>query len=769
MHLTRPTVRPVRAALVGGVLLAAVLPATGPEAATWSRPGRTTRISVSSTGAQAINPVTGAIGQSSWEMAISADGRFIAYSSAAQNLTLGDTNGFSDIFLHDRVRRTTELISRSATGGPAVGVCVSATGGTFGGSSHPVMTPDARFVAFSSCATNLVSGDTNNSRDGFVYDRLTKKMDRVTVKSNGQQTLTPPGHSNSANAISADGRYVAISSSADDLVPNDTNLDPDAFVFDRVTRKIERVSVSSTEQQADSPVQGQGTFSAGISANGQFVVMGGYASNLVPDDTNQAHDVFVRDRKAGTTERLVPRTTLPELPGGGASGVAAAGGTSISADGRYVMISSSGSNWVPGDTNGDFDIFVFDRLTRRTERISVSSTGGQANDGTSPSSISPDGRYVAVASTANNLVEGDTGLNGSNTIYVGPQPGDLDVFLYDRKFGIMQMLSVAPDGTQARGTCNAAATTAITEESAESFGPVVSLNGGWVAFQSCAKNLVSGDTNNVRDNFVRHHGESLDAGDVRAAASGAAAVVNGYATFTGGRLGEAPDSPTDSTAPAGVLGSDLIRATMSYRPERGDLWLTMDVESFPGLGLSLSGIAAPGDPRVLYATRFVANGVSYEVRAGRLGVNPSDPTDAAFGLFQCTEQVCTLVSSLTGGYGTTGERVVVSIPLSVLSPGGKPLAEGAVLTSMRSFTALGSFASGAQTLLDQVNLTSAPSVTIPGRSVTVSAGSSSVRAKLNNGSFSATLPLSAVRNAGSVRVKVCLGKECRTTTHAVNP
>src|SRR5207244_3637084 len=154
---------------------------------------------------------------------------------------------------------------------------------------------------------------------------------------------------------------VAFDSDASNLVPGDTNDAPDVFVRDRVAGKTERISVSSSGAQGN-----DGSVSPSISADGRYVAFVSRSTNLVSGDTNAQYDVFVRDRLAGTTECVSVSTS-------GQLGNSASSGASMSADGRYVAFYSSSSNLVPGDTNGKSDVFVRDRATGITERVSVSS------------------------------------------------------------------------------------------------------------------------------------------------------------------------------------------------------------------------------------------------------------------------------------------------------------------------------------------------------------------------------------------------------------
>src|SRR4028119_266801 len=161
-------------------------------------------------------------------------------------------------------------------------------------SNSPSISADGRFLAFTSGASNIVSGDSNSSRDIFVRDRLTNTTTRVSFDSAGNQA-----NSNSGGAsISADGRFVAFTSDASNIVPGDTNSNRDIFVRDRLTNTTTRASVDSAGNQGNS-----NSFGASISADGRFVAFESLASNIVPGDTNSNRDIFVRDRLTNTTTR----------------------------------------------------------------------------------------------------------------------------------------------------------------------------------------------------------------------------------------------------------------------------------------------------------------------------------------------------------------------------------------------------------------------------------------------------------------------------------
>ena len=401
--------------------------------------GTTARVSVASDGTQAD--------YGSERPSISADGRYVAFESAASNLVSGDTNGVRDIFVHDGQAGTTERVSVALEGTEANDY-----------SDDTSISADGRYAAFESYASNLVPGDTNGVRDIFVYDRQSGTTERVSVAFEG----TEANDYSDGPSISADGRYVAFESAASNLVPGDTNEVRDIFVYDRQSGTTERVSVAY-----DSTETNDFSGAPSISADGRYVAFVSAASNLVPGDTNGTGDIFVHDRQLGTTERVSVASDSTQAASSSSQ-------LSISADGRYVAFMSRASNLVLGDTNGSYDIFVHDRQTGITERVSVTSDGTQADYSSYNPSISADGRYVAFWSPASNLVPGDT--NEAR-----------DIFLHDRQTGITERVSVASDGTQA---------------DYHSGYPSISADGRYVAFESGASNLVPGDTNGWEDIFV---------------------------------------------------------------------------------------------------------------------------------------------------------------------------------------------------------------------------------------------------------------------------
>lgn len=307
-----------------------------------------------------------------------------------------------------------------------------------------------------------ISGSVQSDSAVASHGGFWHTIELLSVATDGTQ-----GNGNSSNfgpseSISNDGRFVAFLSYASNLVPGDTNGQGDVFVRDRQTNQTTRISVSSGGMQGNGA-----SFAPSISADGRYVVFMSWASNLVPEDTNGRQDVFLHDRQTAQTTRV-------SVASDGSQGNDHSQYPSINFDGRYVVFNSSASNLISGDTNNTVDIFVYDRITGETARVSIASDGSQANGGSYGPRISDDGRYVAFSSHAANLVSGDTNGHG-------------DIFVHDRDTNQTSRVSVASDGTPGNNT---------------SRWPSINANGIFVAFDSFATNLVPGDTNGVWDVFV---------------------------------------------------------------------------------------------------------------------------------------------------------------------------------------------------------------------------------------------------------------------------
>ena len=397
----------------------------------------TFRVDIDSTGVPAT--------LNSYGASLSADGRFVAFESV-QALVPLDTLGNSDIYVRDRLLGTTEMASVTSAGAPANN-----------NSGSAVITRDGRCVVFTSYAWNLDPRDPDAQPDIYLHDRQTGTTELVNLTSTGARAA---GFFN-YYAVSGDGRFVAFESQATNVVPGDTNGAIDVFVRDRQNATTERVSLTSTGGQA-----ALGGRAPSISADGRFVSFQSVSTDIVPGDTNAKLDLFVRDRLLGTTERVSVDST-----GGQANDHSEF--ATLSADGRFVLFESSATNLVAGDTNGVDDTFLHDRQTGATERISVTSSGVQANDQSISGTLSDDGRFVCFASYSTNLVP--VSLNTSWNTYVR-----------DRQTGTTELVSISSQGTPANNSV---------------FGGI-SGNGRFVGFDSYATNLVPDDTDSASSVYV---------------------------------------------------------------------------------------------------------------------------------------------------------------------------------------------------------------------------------------------------------------------------
>jgi Tol biopolymer transport system component len=408
-------------------------------------------------------------GNESIDATISADGRYVAFRSMSADLMANqvDDNNNYDVFLYDRVAGTTSLVSHTDS---------SVVTAADGESAAATISGDGSHVVFTSAAANLVAAqsDVNAGLDVFLYDRAVGTV--TLVSRNPSSAATTGGDASDSPSISADGRYVAFRSFATDLVngQTDANGDADVFLFDRVVGTNSLVShagslaTTAGNRVSENPV---------LSTDGNYIAFTGYAFDLVEgqNDTNLNIDVFLYDRAAGTTA-LVSRNGL-----GTDSGNDLSESPSISADGRYVAFSGFASDLVPGqnDSNGDADVFLYDRENGTTTLVShVDASLGQTGTGfANAAAISADGSAVVFASTAADLAVGVTDTNDT-----------LDVFLYDRATAAVTLLS-------------STLASAATAGNGMSEAPEISGDGQVALFQSESSDLMSNDANLSVDVF----------------------------------------------------------------------------------------------------------------------------------------------------------------------------------------------------------------------------------------------------------------------------
>jgi len=338
------------------------------------------RITVSSSGVQA--------NASSYFSYTSEDGRYITFGSKAKNLDV-DNNNYMDAYVHDTITGQTKRISYAYTGGE-----------TDHDSHDPVISADGRYISYISYATNLVAGDNNDDEwnleglDVFVYDQhtgITKRM-----------SLTPAGHEIDGETIGRvipNGEYVIFSSNGVNVVSNAIYK---RNVLTGVTNRI-------TGNIIDGGGANEGLSHLGSDYDASHIVFRSGASDLVHNDYNGLVDIFLYKQNDSTMRRISMAYTGAEANG-------SSGQTVISMDGRFVAYRSGASNLVPNDTNGKNDIFLYDVQTGQTTRVNVSSTGQQANGTSRDPSVCANGRYVSYTSDANNLVPNDS--NGKFDVFL---------------------------------------------------------------------------------------------------------------------------------------------------------------------------------------------------------------------------------------------------------------------------------------------------------------------------------------------------------------
>ncbi len=428
--------------LAGACAVAGMLPATAAAA----RPAApaTERVSVAADGTQG-NGFSGG-------PTLSANGRFVAFTSEATNLGPADANGQQDVYVKDLRTGKVDLVSVAGDG---------TRGNALSGS--PEISADGRYVAFYSSASNLVPGDTNGEGDVFVHDRLTG---RTTSPTAGGGT-SPYGYGVQNFALSGSGRHLAFGSYRADLVPGDTNERLDIFVHDVQKKTTQRVSVASDGTQADGP-----SAFPSISADGRRVAFTSKATNLAPAGPGfrrppPQDPMYVHDLDTG-------RTSVASLGSTGAV-VGVSPFPRLSPDGRHAVFTSVADDVVPGDTNRTYDIFDRDLDKGTVRLVSRAHDGTQGNGWSSDGRLSADNRRLFFTAAATNLVPGDTN-------------GQVDAFVRDLRTGRVERINVTADGGQSSSWTNAA---------------VPDATGRLAVFDSRDDGLVPGDTNGTGDVFVR--------------------------------------------------------------------------------------------------------------------------------------------------------------------------------------------------------------------------------------------------------------------------
>ncbi|MGH2754149.1 MAG: hypothetical protein ACRDLB_06910 [Actinomycetota bacterium] len=681
------------------VLMAVAMLVTSPSRALWAgeeeatqfglRHGRLEVLSVTSGGAQ-VTESSGTACSTVDPVSMSDNGRYVAFSSESGDLDSRDVNGglLSDIFLRDRKTRRTEIVSLSSSGSAPTPPVELPLVGCLEWSLNPSVSSNGRFVAFASKDPTFAPQDVDELlMDVFVRDR---KKGRTELVSAARDVGGADSHSGLDDVmISANGRYVAFESYAttltDDEVASPTCVAtpflcplPQVYLYDRSTKMTSLVSRSTEGAAANARAR-----LMSISDDGRYVVFDSAADNLSPNDRNvcvdlapSCDDAFVHDLKKGTTE-------LVSISREGRAGDRASGqfsfevrGQKITPDGRFVVFQSGATDLVPAGSNtfGSAGVFMRDRTTGRTERISVTSEGIPFVNGGGHTSISDRGRYVSFEAMWTGSAQ------STDEPYAQQCQG---TFLHDRRTGQTDLVRLEVCGDYSY------------YENGASWGATMSGDASFVAFATPEQEIPE-DQDDTWDVYVR---------DLRA--MGLGADVDGSSptrSLRGDDVDLLPDGlarirdPHGDVAVPGV-GGEIIAATVAHRPSLSDIFVRIDLDRLPGL--KAAGLGGPliGNPFVIYGITFGSKGVSYEVRIARTPRLAVEGADPAFGLFRCLRDACTKIASLKGGYGTVGEAVVAAVPLDAMS-----FEAGETIEDLEAFSAIGTYTTGAVRVLDRARL-----------------------------------------------------------------
>lgn len=414
----------------------------------------------------------------SYQAAVSDDGAVIAYRSTADNLVVGDVNGFPDVFVRDLVADSVERANVDE-----VGDVLAAD--YYRGAYWPSISDDGNRIAFNhyDAYANIYVRDRQANTTTLIFPLSGSSQDNGDRSARQEPFLSGNGQFlvfHSYRNFQSSGPVEARP------INDDNNGVNDILWYDTVTMPVpqaERLNrpdftadqACVSDSKLDCPESNADGFSASVSDDGDRVAFYAFGSNLVPDDDNDYEDVFVKFRRdlGDTVVGIAGPIVRASVSSGGVQGNDSSKEAFISGDGNFVAFRSLASNLVAGDANARWDIFVHDLSTSMTTRVSVASGGGEANHDSFAPALSDDGRYVVFRSNASNLVAGDANARH-------------DIFVHDRDTGQTARVSEPAGGGDADG---------------HSYEPAISGDGNWIVFESDATNLVPGDTNQSRDIF----------------------------------------------------------------------------------------------------------------------------------------------------------------------------------------------------------------------------------------------------------------------------
>ncbi len=373
---------------------------------------------------------------------LSADGRYLVFTSDAANLVSGDTNGYRDLFLRDNQTGETRRISNGMNGQQANG-----------NSDDPVISGDGGTVVFTSAASNLVSGDNNFRSDVFRYTLADHTLSRVSLGSSGIEA----NDASFSPDVSSTGDRIVFVSRASNLVKGDDNGRDDVFLRDETRGETLRLSVA-----VDRGATNGASFDPAISGDGQWVVYASDASNVIADDTNGTTDLFMVAATGTTPGQRLQGSAPPDGP---------SHDPDIGFDGRRVVFSSHATNLSAADVNGMGDLFLYERdQTGECRLLSFDRDGGSANGASADPALSADGRFVTFLSRA-------TDLDNPGIITVDSNESP-DLFHHSIDTGQTIRISQHATGIPSNGL--------------EFPTPAISGDGRWVSHVSTAGNLVDG-------------------------------------------------------------------------------------------------------------------------------------------------------------------------------------------------------------------------------------------------------------------------------------
>jgi RHS repeat-associated protein len=449
---------------------------------------------------------------------VTNDGRFVVFPSNSNNLVAGDGNGRDDFFIRDTVLGTTSLLGVSSTGGFPTG------GRAYGGT----ITPDGRFALYASDASNIVTPDANGTwTDMFVRDRQTGVTTRESIWPSGIQA-----DMSTSGDISDNGRYVSFTASVVSGVNNNTFVDWRPYVRDRIagtTIQIDKSTTGAWGNGVSHPVD--------MSRDGRFVVLASAATNLVPGDTNAAHDVFLVDTVFNTIERVSVSASEAQLTTGTRGWEA-----EVSDDGRFIAFTSDASNVTSVSTPANVaQVYIRDRLLQDTFLVTTRN-GLVANADSEQLNMTPDGRTLVFHSNASNLLR-------ANQVHV-----------YDRTLGRLSLAVPPPNGTWGSGD--------YTRHG------YPSANGDYLAFTGRVANLVPHSMNVAGDVFLTRIQTTVPTWE----------PVGGAPTPSEDLGGCVNPSQPRSTSPCSTPNATNYPVTVST----GNFWHTFADIAVPGRGTGLT-------------------------------------------------------------------------------------------------------------------------------------------------------------------------------------